>query len=274
MNMRLVSNCVCVDKSGKNVTYYINSDEPSNATANPINQMKKNSLILGSALVIFTSALVPVKAATYGDSTGENFTTAGGGILDIASVEVNNTATDLIFKINLTGNPTATDWGKYLIGFDSTAGGATTTDGWARPISMSSGMDYWVGSWADSGNGAEVWKYTASWALQSATYAANPDSISIAKDSSSVTLDFKYAGLGLSTGSSFNFDIYTSGGGGSDSAVDALANPAQTISDWPNAYNSGESVFSYTIQAVPEPTSLALLGLGGAFAWMGLRRRA
>ena len=69
-----------------------------------------------------------------------------------------NTTTDLIFKINLNGDPTVggQDWGKYTIGIDSTAGGDTTGDGWARPISISSGMDYWVGSWVDSGNGAQI----------------------------------------------------------------------------------------------------------------------
>ena len=235
--------------------------------------MKFTKAVIGSALTVLALAALPATATIFSDSVGENFTAAGGGILDISSVEVNNTATDLIFKINLTGNPTATDWGKYLIAFDTTPGGDTTGDGWARPISMSSGMDYWVGSWADSGNGAEVWKYTGSWGLQSATYAANPDSISFSKDGSSVTLDFKFAGLGLSTGSSFNFDVYTSGGGSGDSAVDALANPSQSISDWPNAYNSAGLVDTYTIVAVPEPAALTVLGLGSLLAWRRIVRR-
>src|SRR6476659_232043 len=94
------------------------------------------------------------KASTYGDTAGDIF--PPDTILDITSVEVNNTATLLTFKINLVGNPVATDWGKYMIGIDSTAGGDTAGNGWGRPISMSSGMDFWLGSWADSGNGLEV----------------------------------------------------------------------------------------------------------------------
>src|SRR6266513_2629556 len=103
------------------------------------------------AVAFFASAAHQTNAATYTDTVGD--ATVGGAlgppgsqILDITSVEVNNTATDLIFKINLNGDPTAggQDWGKYTIGIDSTAGGDTTGDGWARPISMSSGMDYWV----------------------------------------------------------------------------------------------------------------------------------
>lgn len=212
------------------------------------------------------------KADTYTDAIGENFTAAGGGILDISSVEVNSTATDLIFKINLTGNPSnPTDWGKYMIALNTTAGGDSAGNGWARPISMS-GMDYWVGSWADSGNGAEVWKYTGSWGVQSATYASNPDNVGLTKDSSSVTVKFAYAGLGLGAGSSFVFDVFTSGGGGSDGAVDALSSAAQSIGDWGNSYAS-QSTLSFTIPEVPEPASLAIVGLGSLVLINRMRRR-
>jgi len=199
-------------------------------------------------------------ATTYPDATGE---TIFGGMLDISSVEVNNTATALTFKINLMGDPVATDWGKYMIGINSAPGGDTAGNGWARPLLMSSGMDYWVGSWVDSGNGAEIRNWTGSWNLQSATYNPNPDALSISKDSSSVTISFNFAGLGLSAGSSFSFDIYTSGGGGSDSAIDAAANPAQSVANWPDVYDSGQNVRTYTIAQVPEPTTAGLFTLGG-----------
>ena len=208
--------------------------------------MKTYSKTIAVSFLAFLA--LNAQAVTYGDATGDTFTGAGGGILDISSVEVNNTATDLIFKVNVTGNPTATDWGKYM-----------------------SGMDYWVGSWVDGGNGAEVHKYTASWALQSATYGANPDSIGVTKDASSLTIQFKYAGLGITPGTAFLFDVYTSGGGGTDGAVDALGNPGVTIGDWGNPYNSS-LVNSYTIP-VPEPTSLALLGIGAAVIIGRIRRR-
>lgn len=212
------------------------------------------------------------KAATYLDATGENFTAAGGGILDISSVEVNSTATDLIFKINLTGDPMATDWGKYMIALDTTAGGDTAGNGWGRPISMPSGMDYWVGSWVDSGNGAEVWKYTGTWGLQSATYAANPDNVGATKDSSSVTVQFAFASLGLAPGSSFVFDVFSSGGGGGDGAVDALSSASQSIGDWGNSFSS-QSTLSFTIPQVPEPASLTFVGLGSLLLVNRIRRR-
>jgi hypothetical protein len=223
---------------------------------------------------ISTASLMAVlalnaQAVTYNDSTGEIIS---GAHIDIASVEVNNTATDLIFKINLAGDPVATDWGKYLIGLDTTAGGDVAGNAWARPIGMSSGMDYWVGTWADSGNGAEVYKHTGSWGIQNATYAL-PGGLSFSKNSSSVTITYPYASLGLSPGSTFVFDVYTTAGGGGDGAIDALGNPAQSIANWGDYYNSGTLVNQYTIPAVPEPTSLALLGIGASLIIGRIRRR-
>jgi hypothetical protein len=214
------------------------------------------------------------QATLYTDATGENFTAAGGGILDISSVEVTDTATDLIFKITLSGDPVATDWGKYMIGINSAPGGDTAGNGWGRPISISDGMDYWVGSWVDSGNGANLWEYTGSWSQQSQTGGVNPDNLAISKIASpgSVTVSFNYAGLGLSAGDTFTFDVYTSGGGASDGAVDALANSSQTIGDWGNSYNS-TLLNSYTITAVPEPSAFALIGLGALVLSRGWLRR-
>jgi len=229
----------------------------------------KTTLAIGLMVVFGHTA----QATTYTDATGENF--FPNGILDISSVEVTDTLTDLIFKINVTGDPVAVDWGKYMIGINSTAGGDTTGNGWGRPISISDGMDYWVGSWVDSGNGAQLWKYTGVWGQQSQVGGVNPDNLAISKIASpgSVTLQFSYAGLGLSAGDTFTFDVYTGGGNPTDGAVDALSNPAQTISGWTGVYNSGSLVSSYTITPIPEPSALALIGLGGALLARRLIRR-
>lgn len=224
-------------------------------------------------LVVSALAAPTAFCATYGDSNGD---TIAGGILDITSVEVNNTATALTFKINLAGDPVATDWGKYMIGIDTVPGGDPAGNAWVRPIGMSSGMDYFVGSWVDFGSGAELRNWSgAAWGLQSATYNPNPDALAVSKNTSSVTLTFNFAGLGLTAGSTFAFDVYTSGGGGGDGAIDALANPVQTIAGWGDPYNSGANVASYTIQVVPEPAMGALLGLGSLiFLRHATRRRA
>ena len=222
------------------------------------------------AASILAAFAINSQATTYSDTTGG--TVWGDPVGDITSVEVTHNATDLIFKINLAGDPVAANYAKYMVGLDTAAGGDAAGNGWSRPIGMSSGMDYWYGTWTDSGNGAEVYKYTGSWSLQNATYGT-PGGLAFSKDTTSVTISYPFASLGLSLGNSFVFDVYTSGGGGTDGAVDALSNPNQTIANWGDNYNSGSLVSSYTLTAVPEPTALALLGIGASLVIGRIRRR-
>ena len=89
------------------------------------------------------------------------------------------------------------------------------------------------------------------------------------------------ASLGLAPGDSFSFDAYSSGGGGSDSAIDSLANPNVSITSWSQSYTSqplafsGPGLNSYTITAVPEPATMAAIGvIGAAVAGRLMRRRS
>jgi hypothetical protein len=230
-----------------------------------------NKLTILSVLLLQTFATAAMAGILYNDTVGD-VAVPGSPLphIDITSVDVSNTATDLVFQINLNGDPIATDWGKYMVGIDSVAGGDTVGDGWARPISMSSGMDYWLGAWADSGNGLEVRKWNgASWDLQSASYNAAPPLAIPTKTTSSISLVVPLSYLGLSAGNSFTFDVYTSGGGGTDSAVDTIGNPNPSITNWGDPYDSGSNVQSYTV-AVPEPATLTLVALS-ALAIVGLR---
>jgi len=128
----------------------------------------------------------------------------------------------------------------------------------------------------DGGNGVQVWQYAGSWSQTGGAgpFAGGPamPGLAITKDSSSVTITVPLSGLGLSVGNVILFDVYTSGGGGGDSAVDSLANPNQSISDWPGPYSSSRSVL-FTV--IPEPSTLVLVGLGAlaVMGWM-FRRRA
>ncbi len=214
-----------------------------------------NNFVLTAWLAVAAALPFSIQAqTTYSDSTGDVFTTAGGGILDITSVEVSNDNVDLIFKINLAGNPVSTDWGKYLIGLDTTVGGTATGNGWGRPINMASGMDFWVGSWADGGNGAEVYNWTGTaWNLQNATYGT-AGGLSFSKNASSVTIRYPYASLGLSVNDSFDFDVYSSGGGGGDGAIDALSTNGIAAGDWGNSFTTVSNL-TYTITGVPPPTN-------------------
>jgi hypothetical protein len=101
----------------------------------------------------------------------------------------------------------------------------------------------------------------------------------VAGANSTLTYTLSLASLGLAINDTFYFDAYSSGGGGSDSAVDALANPNVSITSWSQTYTSstvgsgGLGLNSY--QVVPEPSTYALLALSGAgLAGYIARRRA
>ena len=221
--------------------------------------------LVQSAAVLFMATFfaATASAAVIPDATGEEF--SNNAHLDFSSVEVTNDASNLTFKLNLVGNPVATNWGKYMIGIDSAPGGDTGTNGngWGRPISMSSGMDRWIGSWADFGTGQEVYHYTGSnWVRdRSSSDATDPLPLPVVT-ADSVSLTVPLALLGLSDGQQIAFDVYSAGGGGNDSANDASGNPNQSISNWPGPYDSGANVSTYTV-VVPEPTALALSGIAG-----------
>jgi len=208
----------------------------------------------------------------YNDPAGDVFTGAGGGILDILQMEVTNSATDITFKFTVAGDVTATDWAKFMVAIDSAPGGDPGSNGWARPISMPAGMDTWLGGWTDSGNGLENRRFIGgSWQLVGATYNATPG-LSISKTAgapSMVIMTVNLADAGLVPNQLIFFDAFTSGGGGGDSAVDSLANPNQSISDWGNPYSFGpgtQNPFHTYLISVPGPSVLGLLGVAGLAA--------
>lgn len=234
----------------------------SESKPNQTKKRMKQKLLVIATIAALTALTSTSRANLYTDATGENFTGAGGGILDITSVEVTNTATDMVFKIKLAGNPVATDWGKYMIGiynpaFAGAGDVSANGNGWTRPISINNptdpndGMTHWVGSWVDGSMGAQLWSYISptlgTW--------TGPNGASISKTTNSVTITFPITGLdgvlyaSNYFGSNILFDVYTSGGGGTDSAVDALSRSTQSISDWGVAFVS-TNLLSYTIQTV------------------------
>ena len=200
----------------------------------------------------------------------------GSGTLDLVKMEVSNTDSDVMFKLTVNGNIGSTDWGKFMIGIANNKGyGTSSSDGWGRPITMSAngGMTNWIGSWVDGGGGAENRSNQTSWGLTGATYNSNFGGFSLSAGAqSTITYTVSIASLGMSIGDTFSFDAYSSGGGGGDSAVDALANPNVAITSWGQAYDSGASnSFSYTLGAIPAPGAIALIGVAGL---LGRRRRA
>ena len=228
--------------------------------------MKKtlNLLIAAATMIGMNSAFA---AQTYTDAIGETINSASGTI-DFVGAEVSNTATDLVISLKVNGNVGTTDWGKFMIGIATTkTDGTTSGNGWNRPINLSApsgkGMDFWTGAWVDGGGGSELHKYTSgtptgSW---SNIGSSNQQIGTYATGKSLLTYTYSLATLGVTVGDTIYFDAYSSGGGGTDGAIDALANSAQSISDWGNSYtSSGSNLNSYTL--VPEPSTGMLMGLG------------
>lgn len=248
------------------------------STHNP--DMKKYFILLLIAAITPCLA-VEGTSSPYTDAVGDidPGIANAGGTLDILGMEVTNDATNLFLTLTLNGDISATDWGKFMIGF-STGSTATinTGNGWGRPIQLNSplgGMDYWIGSLVDSGGESQLWSFDVLWTNNGALpgYSLSPGT------TSTIAYTVTLSSLGLSPGDTFYFDAYSSGGGGTDSAVDALANPNVSITAWSDPYtssttaNGGVGLNSYLV--VPEPTTIGFLALAAAgVAGYALRRRS
>ncbi|KAA0246603.1 MAG: hypothetical protein EDM75_14810, partial [Chlorobiota bacterium] len=190
----------------------------------------------------------------YTDATGDidPGIANGNGTLDIIAMEVSNTSTDILFKLTVNGNISTTDWGKFLVGIATGSNADPLTfNGWNRPIKLNSAngwMDYWFGTWVDGGGGSELWKYTGSWnrnsALSGFTFSGGAQS--------TINMTATVASLGLDPGDMLYFDTYSSGGGNTDGAVDALANPNVAITSWSQLYTSDATsgIYSYKFAGI------------------------
>ena len=219
---------------------------------------------LRMVLVLATLAVGPSAfGATFFDTVGDNFD--GNANLDIASVNVTDDGSNISFMINLNGSiALPNDWGKYLIGISTSnaTGDFSTPVGnpWGRNITMADGMDAWVGSWVDSGGGFQPWTYAGG------SWTQNGSGVPVIVGNSA-TITTSLASLGLTAGQTFEFDVYSGGGNGGDSANDSAANPLQSTSGWSGPYTTpAGGGLTYTTTSVPEPASICLLGLA-AFAW-------
>lgn len=237
--------------------------------------MKK---LLTASMVAAALAVTPLSAQLFTDAIDDidPGISSGDGTLDILSMEVSATATDVTFGLTVNGNISTTDWGNFMIGIATGVGPSTTTgNGWDRPINLDSpigGMNYWIGSWVNGGGGAQLWSYNGvDW--DEMTLLA-PSIILAPGATSEITLTLELSSLGIVGEHLIYFDAYSSGSGGTDSAVDALSNPNITITAWDQAYTSSD-VTGISAATVPEPSTYALLTLGAlALGGYAARRRA
>jgi hypothetical protein len=210
-----------------------------------------------SALTTLALAILPASASSYGDATGD-FTAGSWG--DMTSVNVNNDATTLTFKINTAGSPdlVANTWHQYYIGISEGlfggVGGNLSTSSYGRNIQMGvGGLDFALLSYpAFSGYDRFTWN-GASWVSGSGAGLAS-------WDPSGVTINVSLAALGLSAGNTLTFDVWTSDSG-SDTVLDALSDVTPRGFN-ANPFNTGAGALSYTVSAVPEPATCTLMVLG------------
>ena len=175
--------------------------------------------------LVLTSCL-SASAGTFTDTVGEQAGT-NDSEADITGVQVSSDATNLYFNITLSGDISVANFGNYLIGLQTGPGGNTALNTpWGKPVGISTGMNYWIGSWVNFGGGAQLYQWDGSNWNQiggTLTTALTPHSTTITVPSTS---------LSLNTGDKFKFDVWsTYGSPGGQSAYDALDNPHTTVAD-------------------------------------------
>jgi hypothetical protein len=244
-------------------------------------------LLLGPGLLLAKAAF---GQTTYTDALGDNY---GGPEVDISNVVVSNDASNIYFTINLNPaaniGPTANYFANYEVGIQSIPGGGGQTaingtygtgnpaagNPYGNAVGISTGENYFIGSFLGGpsySGGAQLYSYNSGtgWNQVGATapvtevYTVTP----------STSFAFPLSAIGLSAGSSFKFDVWTTFGS-PQSAYDALDNIGEGPGPAPysgGSYDSatvpGSVLATYTV--VPEPASLSLLG---GFGLLMLRRR-
>lgn len=221
---------------------------------------------LAAGLVATAMGIAFAHATVYsGPGVADGSAANDGGA--ISSVDIESTASTITFTIDST-EPMAS-YIFYSIELQYGSGGDTSlVNPWGPHAGMSTGLNALVNTY---GTGASALTYNGG------TWTQNGPGQSFdagGTGSSFATMTFSLSSLGLSAGSTFNFDVvssYTSPGG--QAAYGALDNtgylPESDNSYQPwlgsNFYDSatasGSMLNSYTV--VPEPSVAALAGLSG-----------
>ncbi|MGH7243873.1 MAG: PEP-CTERM sorting domain-containing protein [Phycisphaerales bacterium] len=216
----------------------------------------KSFLFAAAALMVAAGAAQAVPTV-YNDAQNDLFDN-GFSNLDIKSVSVDNDANNVYLTVETRGYQ---NWTKYMIYMNTGASDVTGTNGWGRPVNLTTQIDHYVGSWVDAGsNNQENRSWDGfNWNLDATT---SNDQSQIAANKVTFTISRSF--LGLLGNGVILFDVATSGGGGGDPGVDHLSRNDPATTDWSVPSTSG-NFLAYTLQ-VPTPGSLALIGMGGLLA--------
>ena len=256
---------------------------------------RKYLAAIGVLCMAVSSAMaVPM---TYTDTHGDQIGSSNAA-RDIWSASIDNDATN--FYITLYLNPAATlgtvsfDYGVGITTGSPTAGGdtsanpATHGNAYNRAISIDpslGGMMDWIGFFPAGGAGTTASPWT-SYGFNDYTFgtpgSAEPSGVWTRIDNvasgepmtvqgsntglSTISLTVPLAdfssNLSLTPGATIDFDIYSTGTSAGQTAYDSLADSSPTVATATTQYN-GTVLDSYTIQSVPEPTLVGLIGLSG-----------
>jgi hypothetical protein len=247
---------------------------------------------------------------TYTDQLGDQQGSANL-LRDISSTTIANDANNLYITLNLNPGANIATGGafNYIIGITTgnpSAGGdtsANTTHGnaYGRAISFDSsfgGMTDFIGVFGAGGSGSTGSPYT-SYGFNDYVFgtpgsttpagvwtkietvssgepiAAQPGYTTPSSISLTIPMSDFSANLALTPGTTFDFDIASTGTSGNQTAYDSLAfqGPIQSGTFSSTAQFNETILDQYTIAAVPEPTTLALAGLGGLSLRLFLRQR-
>ncbi len=222
--------------------------------------MKKSALL---GIIAGASLTSNAFAVVFTDAAGDQWPASGGEHLDITSVEVTNSDTTITFAFTLTGSAAATTWGKYGVILRH-AGATTDTLAWNRNIDLAGGQNGWIASWVDQPlDNIQTWLWDGA-AWQGGTTGTNVVAGNV------VTLTATLASLGITLGETITFDAVTTVGGDGDTATDSLTGATPTGWQDPILLDGRQ----YTVGAVPEPATMAVLGLGALAAAARRRRKA
>jgi len=252
----------------------------------------KTLISVTSVLAVMAMTMLPVKAqVTY---TGTGTALGGGGNGEgISSVVINNTASTITFTIN--SSAAQSQYVQYYVLMQYVGQGASGStalfnsagalNGWGPSLGISTGMNAFAATYNTGASGETysggVWSNN-----QSVSYDAG------GTGSTFNTFTLSLSSLGLSAGTSFYFDVVSSypnaAGQSAYGALDSIGGyPAETDNSYhqytpgQNAYDAatdaagtifGTAASLYTVTAVPEPATMALLS-GGAILLLMLRRR-
>jgi len=248
---------------------------------------------------------------TFTDALGDHQGSANL-LRDLSSVTIGNDANNLYITINVNPGANLLTGGSfnYVIGIttgDPSAGGDTSAatdhgNPYGRSISFDSsfgGMTDWIGVFGAGGSGSVSSPFTSygfndyvygtpgstgvtlgAWTkidtvssgqpvtMQPST--STPNSINL-----TVPLSDFAANLALTPGTTFDFDIMSTGTSGNQTAYDSLVDQTPIQSGtYSSTFQYNATVLDqYTVSSVPEPGTLALAGLSGLSLILFRRQR-